>query len=85
MATQSSDTSPEMERLQISLIREASISRRISKARSLSTTVISLSKRAIKRAHPNFSQRELDLAFLEHHYGYELSEAVCDYLAMRGI
>ena len=81
MATQSKDTDPEMEKYQLLLIKKASVSKRILTARSLTSSMISLSRRAIKRAHPEYSQKELDLAFLEIHYGNELSEAVRDYLS----
>jgi retron-type reverse transcriptase len=83
MATQSNDTHPEMERYQIMLIRKASIPKRLAKTRSLSSSMIQLSKRAIQRAHPDFDQRDVDLTFLEVHYGNKLSEAVRDYLTMR--
>jgi hypothetical protein len=80
MSTQSIDTHPEIEKLQISLIRNASVSKRISKVRSLSQSVIRLSKRAILRANPNFSQMDADIAFIEYHYGRELSVSVKKYL-----
>jgi hypothetical protein len=85
MVTQSIDTNSEVERRQILLIREASTPKRISKTRSLSNSVIKLSKRAIQRVHPDFSQREVDLAFLEYHYGAKLSESVRDYLIMKNL
>ncbi len=83
MITQSTDTHPEVEKLQISLIRKASISKRLSKTRSLSQSVIRLSRRAIIRANPDLNQRDVNLAFLEYHYGNELSESVREYLNKR--
>lgn len=74
MITQSPDTTPEAEKVQIELIRKLSTSRRISIVRSLSQTVIYLSRRAIKRAKPLLSERELDIAFVANHYGQELAE-----------
>ncbi|MCP4351382.1 MAG: hypothetical protein GY795_38440 [Desulfobacterales bacterium] len=75
-----SDTYPNAEEFQISLIRRASISERISLALSLSNTVIQLSKRAILRANPNLSREELGLLFVEHHYGSKLADCVRQYL-----
>jgi hypothetical protein len=80
MITQSLDTTPQAEKVQIELIRKSSVSRRISRVRSLSQTVIFLSRRAIQRANPSFSEREVDLAFVEHHYGKDLAERLRLYL-----
>jgi len=74
MISQSPDTAPQAEKVQIELIRKASVSRRISKVRSLSQTVMYLSRRAIKRANPFLSEREVDLAFVANHYGQDLAE-----------
>lgn len=83
MVVQSADTHPEIEKLQISLIKKASISKRLSRVRSLSQSVIQLSRRAILRANPALSQRDANLAFLEIHYGNDLSSSVGKYLSMR--
>ncbi len=78
-----SDTYPKAEEFQISLIRSASISERISLALSLSQTVIQLSRRAISRANPNLSREELGLIFIEHHYGNKLADRVRQYLKQK--
>jgi len=83
MISQSPDTAPEAEKIQIELIRKSSISRRISIVRSLSQTVIYLSRRAIKRAKPFLSERELDIAFVANHYGEELAERLRLYLEQK--
>ena len=80
MITQSPDTTPEVEKVQIDLIRKSSVSRKISIVRSLSQTVIFLSRRAIKRANPSLNERELDIAFVANHYGEELAERLRLYL-----
>ena len=80
MINQSPDTAPQAEKVQIELIRKASVSRRISRVRSLSQTVIFLSRRAIQRANPSLSEREVDLAFVELHYGKVLAERLRLYL-----
>ncbi len=74
MISQSPDTAPEAERIQIELIRKSSVSRRVSTVRSLSQTVIYLSRRAIRRVTPSLTEREVDLAFVANHYGQELAE-----------
>ena len=74
MISQSPDTAPQAERVQIELIRESGVSERISRVRSLSQTVMFLSRRAIQRANPSLSEREVDLAFVELHYGKDLAE-----------
>ena len=81
--SQSPDTTLEAEKVQIELIRKASISRRMSIVRSLSQTVIYLSKRAIKRANPLLSEQELDIVFVANHYGEELAERLRLYMERR--
>jgi hypothetical protein len=83
MKTQSPDTSPEAERVQIALLRQASPARRFGLARSLTRSTIMLSRRAIARAHPQFSEEELALTFVELHYGRDLSERLRHALAER--
>ena len=80
MINQSPDTSSEAEKVQIELIRESSVSRRISKVRSLSQTAMYLSRRAIQRTKPFLSEREVDLAFVANHYGENLAECLRLYL-----
>jgi len=74
MVTQSNDTAPDVEKVQIELIRAASVAKRVSLTRSLSATAMFLSRRAIQRANPSFSKRQVDLAFVAHHYGPDLAE-----------
>ena len=83
MISQSPDTSLDAEKVQIELLRKSSISRRISIMCSLSQTVIYLSRRAIKRANPSMSKQELDIAFVENHYGRDLAERLRMYLKHR--
>lgn len=80
MKTQSSDTSIKTEEVLINLIRQKSISERISKVLSLSSFIIKISKRAIARANPDKSERELDLLFIKYHYGNDLESKVKRYL-----
>ena len=80
MISQSPDTSSQAEKVQIELIRESSVSRRVSKVRSLSQTTMYLSRRAIQRTNPSLSKREVDLAFVANHYGENLAEHLRLYL-----
>lgn len=80
MITQSADTNPKVEKFQISLIRQASIAKRIARMRSLSQTVVQLSRRAIMRANPDLSEQELNLIFVSYHYGTELADRLRKYL-----
>ena len=80
MISQSPDTAPEAERIQIELIRKSSVSRRLSTVRSLSQTTMYLSRRAIQRTKPFLSEREVDLAFVANHYGENLAECLRLYL-----
>jgi len=80
MVSQSPDTAPQAEKVQIELIRESSVSRRISKVRSLSQTIMYLSRRAIQRTSPFLSEREVNLAFVANHYGEKLAERLRLYM-----
>lgn len=70
------DTSTEAERVQIELIRAAPVSRRLRIAWSLSATVIGVARRALAKAQPGSSPEELDLRFVELHYGADLASAL---------
>ncbi len=80
MIVQSSDTHPQAEEVQIMLLRQASIAERFALMASLSETSIQLSRRAIQRANPTYSELEVNLAFVAYHYGEDLAERVRQYL-----
>ena len=83
MKTQSPDTHPDAEKELISLIQKASPAQKIHQVRSLSQTLMLLSKRAIARSNPNSTQRELDLLFVSYHYGEDLADRLRKYLEER--
>jgi len=85
MITQLSDTDPKTEKFQISLIRKSSISERISRLRSLTQTAIQLSRRAIKRANPELSEKDLQCKFVEYHYGNKIAVGLKKYLNNKAI
>lgn len=83
MIVQSRDTHPQAEKVQIMLLRQASMAERFALMASLSETSIQLSRRAIQRANPTYSELEVNLAFVAYHYGEDLAERVRQYLEQR--
>jgi hypothetical protein len=83
MVTPAIDTHPDAEEIQILLIRKATVAKRLSIMRSLSQTTIQLSRRAIQRANPTLSDKDLDLAFVAYHYGAQLAKRLRQYLEQR--
>ena len=71
MPARSADTALDAERVQVALLRAAPVARRLHLALALSATVIGAARRALARARPHASARELDLRFVELHYGAE--------------
>ena len=80
MKPQSIDTHPDAERVLISLIRKKSAAEKLRQVFSLSQTVIRLSKRAIARANPGLNDEQINLLFIEYHYGKDLADRVRKYL-----
>lgn len=76
MRTQSEDTSPEMERVQIELIRKASPAKIFGLVRSMSQTLMQASRENIRKLHPDASKEELTLIFVELYYGEEIANFV---------
>ena len=83
MIVQSRDTHPQAEEVQLKLLRQASIAERFALMASLSETAIQLSRRAIQRANPTYSELEVNLAFVAYHYGEDLAERIRKYLEQR--
>ena len=69
--SRSADTALDAERVQVALLRAAPVARRLHMALALSATVIGVARRAIARAQPDASARDLDLRFVALHYGTE--------------
>jgi hypothetical protein len=76
MRTQSEDTSPEMERVQIELIRKASPAKLFGLVRSMSQTMMQASRENIRRLHPDANKEELTLIYIELYYGKDLANLV---------
>ncbi len=76
MRTQSEDTSPEMERVQIELIRKAPITKRFALMQSWTQFIIEVAKQGIRRTHPNASEEEVALILVARQYGQSLADKV---------
>ena len=85
MRTQSRDTNPAIEKVQIELLRKASVARRLELAFSLSQAALELAREGIRMANPGVSKENLDLIFVELNYGKELADRVRSYLAGRRV
>ena len=83
MGTKSLDTRPDPQHLQVGLLRNAGVARRVGLVRSLSSTVICLSRRAIRRRHPDLSEDEVSLEFVAIHYGRDLADGLSACLQRR--
>lgn len=83
MRTQSSDTSPEAERVQIALIRQAPVSKRFALVRSLSRVLIDANRQRMRQDHPDLSEKEIALIFVAHNYGQALADRLHAWLEKR--
>jgi len=71
-----SDTHPAAAEVQLKLLREAGPTRRFQIARALTRQVVELSRAALRRRHPSANEREIDLLFVEFHYGKAAADMV---------
>lgn len=78
-----SDTHPEAEAVQLELLRRASVAEKFNQVRELTRIAVYHARRAIARANPDCTQRELDLIFVETHYGRDLAGRLREYLDAR--
>ncbi len=70
----SRDTSPEMEQMQIDLLRKAGPARRLQLAAQLSDMVWKASRHAVDRYYPQETTEQRDTRFLTEIYGKDLAE-----------
>jgi hypothetical protein len=73
MKTQSVDTHPAAEAVQIDLLRKAGVARRFALTASLTQTTIELSRRALRLRYPNANEEEIALMFVSLNYGDDLA------------
>ncbi len=76
MRTQSMDTHPDIERVQIEMIRKASIFKRFEIIDAWSQFIIEAAKQVIRREHPDISEQEVSLLLVERQYGAPLAARV---------
>jgi len=77
------DTDADAEGVQVELLRAAPVSRRLHLALSLTTSVVGAARRALARAQPQASARDLDVRFVELHYGADVAAGLRDDLERR--
>ena len=83
MRTQSSDTSPEAEWVQIELLRKAGIAGRFKLFSSLNKSAIQWSRAGMRKAHPEASEDELAVLFVALCYSEKLADGLRADLARR--
>lgn len=74
------DTHPAAAEVQLQLLRAAGVPRRAALARSLSRTVIELSRRELAAKMPSATPREVLVRWVELHYGAELAAGLAAHL-----
>lgn len=71
-----SDTSAEAEEIQLALLRQMTPQQRLEMMWRLSCDVRGMAFNAIRRRHPDYSEAEIRLAFIELTYGKQLADDV---------
>lgn len=75
-APYTTDTSPEAEAIQLDCLRRMTPQQRLSRTCALSQQVKRMAFEAIRRRHPDFSERQVQLLFIELTYGKDLAAEV---------
>lgn len=70
------DTTPDVERIQVSLLQQISVAKRIALTSSLTQTTVQLARQAISKLNPDKSEFEKILLFMANHYGIELTQRI---------
>jgi hypothetical protein len=83
MLTQSRDTHPEAERVQLELLRKTTPERRLELGLIFCEEALAIAHHAIAQANPLLSVREQKLLFVEITYGKDLADRVRAYLARK--
>lgn len=77
------DTPPAVEAVQIKLLRDAGQARRSKLMLSLTQSAFSLSRNNLRQKHPELSEFELNIKFVELLYGSQLAESLRAYLTSK--
>ena len=80
MSQYTTDTRPKAEQVQLALLRAASPAQRLDLAADLTHMAITAARDALRRRHPHADEREINLLFVEHHYGQTLAQRLRDTL-----
>lgn len=75
-----SDTSPEMEKVWIQMWRDKTPEFRLQRTFALSDQVITRSRAAIRRLHPEWTDLQCQLFWVEVHYGRDLAQRLRTHL-----
>ena len=78
------DTHPEAEAVLNRLLRQSTIDDCLDRACSLTQLVRDLSRQGIAEAHPDLSQRDRELLFVEVTYGREWANRLREYFGAAG-
>lgn len=84
MKTQSSDTHPEIERMQIEMLRRLSPQERLERMNEWSKATRELAWRGLRGANPEATEQELGIVYVAIHYGQPLADRLREYLRNRG-
>lgn len=83
MRAQSAETDLQADKIQLGLLRTATLERPVAVAASLSETAVKPATRAIRHQNPDLGDHEVLLRFVEIHYELELAEGLRRDLARR--
>jgi hypothetical protein len=80
MRLQSVDTSPDIEKMQLELLRQAGTARRLALLRGQTASIRKLSLTGLRQLHPQLPETELRLLFVRHLYGDMLADGARELL-----
>ncbi len=81
--TQSPDTSPEMEKLLFDLLRQKTPAERFQMTSDITEAAIDLWRAGVRRRHPQWSEQEVSLHWVEVHYGDEWAAKIRRTIAVK--
>ncbi len=84
MKTQSIDTHPKIEQMQIEMLRSLSPQEKMRRMNEWSKATRELAWRGLQQANPGASEAELGLIFVALHYGQPLADRLREYLRTHG-
>lgn len=79
----SNDLADDAREIPLEWLQKASPGDRAARAMSLTAAAITRSRNEIRRLHPDLTDEELGVKFVELHYGRELADEVAAFLKQR--